>query len=151
MRKLPDLVAELRGLLHAFDEAGVDYALCGGLAANIYGADRFTRDIDMLVAPASLDAAIGAARQCGFDIDSGMIPFGERQIRRLVKLLPGWEEELPLDLLIADRGTYAAAFESRYSVAQEGLELWLVGRNELIEMKRESGRPIDQQDIERLS
>jgi hypothetical protein len=36
-------------------------------------------------------------------------------------------------------------------VPQEDLELWLVALEELIAMKREADRPIDRQDIERLS
>jgi hypothetical protein len=54
-------------------------------------------------------------------------------------------------LLIADGGTYADAYASRYPVPQEDLELWLVALEELIAMKREADRPIDRQDIERLS
>ena len=83
MRNVPDLVAEMRSLLAALADAGVEYALCGGLAANIYGADRFTKDIDLLVAPAHLEVALAAARDCGFDIDSGVIPLsGSRSMRR---------------------------------------------------------------------
>lgn len=153
MRNTPDLVAEMRAVLTAFAEEGLSYALCGGLAANIYGADRFTVDIDLLIAPDDLEAALVVARGCGFTIDSGVLPLsgGSRKMHRVVKLEPGWEEPLQLDLLIADGGTYADAYESRYAVAQEDLELWLVAMEQLIQMKRESDRPIDRQDIERLS
>lgn len=153
MRNVPDLVAEMRALLQAFADAGVEYALCGGLAANIYGADRFTIDIDLLVAPTDVEPALDVAHGCGFTTDCGIIPFqdGTRQIRRVVKLEEGWEDPLQLDLLIAEGGTYAEAYESRYSVPQEELELWLVALDRLIEMKREANRPIDRQDIERLS
>ena len=107
---------------------GSGYALCGGLAANIYGADRFTVDIDLLVAPDDLEDAMTVARGCGFTIDAGMQPLlgGARQMHRVVKLVAGWEEPLQLDLLIADGGTYADAYESRYVVAHEEVELWLV-------------------------
>ncbi|MCH7825062.1 MAG: hypothetical protein IH849_09705 [Acidobacteria bacterium] len=54
-------------------------------------------------------------------------------------------------MLIAAGGTYADAYESRYAVPQEDLELWLVTLDELIKMKRESDRPIDRQDIDRLT
>ncbi len=153
MRNIPDLVAELRGVLVALDNAGVQYALCGGLAANIYGADRFTKDIDLLVAPEDLDAALEAARASGFTIDSGIIPLcgGAYRMYRVVKLDEGWEEPLSLDLMIADGGTYASAYASRHAVQHEDRQLWLVTLETLIEMKRESGRPIDQQDIERLT
>ena len=72
-------------------------------------------------------------------------------MHRVVKLVAGWDEPLQLDLLIADGGTYADAYESRYAVAHEEVELWLVALEQLIEMKREADRPIDRQDIERLS
>lgn len=153
MREIPDLVAELRGLLGAFSTASVAYALCGGLAANIYGADRFTKDIDLLIAPDDMEAALEVARGCGFNIDSGIISFGGGVYRmhRVVKLEQGWEEPLPLGLMIADTGAYASAYASRRSVQHEDEALWLVTLERLIEMKREAGRPIDQQDIERLS
>ena len=153
MRTIPDLVAEMRALLSAFAEEDVGYALCGGLAANIYGADRFTVDIDLLISPEDLETALSVAKRCGFTIDLGVLVFsgGRRQMHRVVKLEPGWEEPLQLDLLIADGGTYADAYESRYAVPQEDLKLWLVALDELIKMKRESDRPIDRQDIERLT
>lgn len=153
MRKTADLVAEMRAVLEAFATDGVAYALCGGLAANIYGADRFTVDIDLLVAPADLEAALATARKCGFTIDAGILPLagGSRQMHRVVKLEPDWEEPLQLDLLIADGGTYADAYASRYAIPHEDTELWLVALDELIEMKRAAARPIDLQDVERLS
>jgi len=153
MRTTPDLVAEMRTLLAALADEGLAYALCGGLAANIYGADRFTVDIDLLIARDDLERALTVAKRCGFAIDAGLLPLlgGTRQMHRVVKLAAGWEEPLQLDLLIADGGTYADAYESRYAVAQEDLELWLVTLEKLIEMKREANRPIDRQDIERLS
>lgn len=67
-----------------------------------------------------------------------------------MKLEPGWDEPLQLDLMIAEGGSYASALGSRYPVAQEDMELWLVSREQLIAMKREAGRPIDQQDIDRI-
>ncbi len=153
MRDIPDLVAELRAVLAALDDAAVQYALCGGLAANIYGADRFTKDIDLLVAPEDLETALKVAHASGFTTDSGIIPLsgGTYRMHRVVKLEKGWEEPLSLDLMIADGGTYASAYESRHAVQHEDRQLWLVTLETLIEMKRESGRPIDQQDIERLT
>ena len=153
MRATADLVVEMRTLLSALADEGLEYALCGGLAANIYGADRFTVDIDLLIAPEDLERALSVAEGCGFTIDAGQHPLlgGTRHMHRVVKLVAGWEEALQLDLLIADGGIYADAYASRYCVAHEDLQLWLVALEKLIEMKRESDRPIDRQDIERLS
>lgn len=40
-----DLYAELSALVHGFDAAGIDYALCGGLALAVHGRSlvRFTK------------------------------------------------------------------------------------------------------------
>ncbi len=42
-----DPYAELLALARALDAAGLEYALCGGLALAVYGAPRATRDIDL--------------------------------------------------------------------------------------------------------
>lgn len=40
-----NLVDELRGLLESLNGAGVEYAVCGGIAVAIHGYPRFTKDI----------------------------------------------------------------------------------------------------------
>ena len=42
-----DLIAELKRVTGAFDEAGLTYALCGGLAVAVHGAPRATTDLDL--------------------------------------------------------------------------------------------------------
>jgi hypothetical protein len=44
----------------------VEYALVGGLAVAVWGAPRATKDIDLLVQPERLDAAMNAVASCGF-------------------------------------------------------------------------------------
>lgn len=39
----------LQDALCALNEANVDYALSGGVAMALYGAPRFTKDVDVLV------------------------------------------------------------------------------------------------------
>ncbi len=122
MRTTPDLVVETRTLLSALADEGVGYPLCGGLAANIYGADRFTVDIDLLIAPDDLERALTVAKRCGFTIDAGLLPLlgGARQMHRVVKLVTGWEEPLQLDLLIADGGgRFSRGGDQRFSIRTE--------------------------------
>jgi hypothetical protein len=40
------LESELRELVQRFNEAKIEYALCGGMAVALHGYPRFTRDID---------------------------------------------------------------------------------------------------------
>jgi len=44
-----DLLEELKKITQNLDQAGIDYALCGGLAIAIYARPRATLDIDIMV------------------------------------------------------------------------------------------------------
>jgi len=46
-----DLLEELKKITQNLDKAGIDYALCGGLAIAIYARPRATLDIDIMVQP----------------------------------------------------------------------------------------------------
>jgi predicted nucleotidyltransferase len=46
----PRLIAQLRDLLTALDGAGIRHAIIGGIAVNIHGHVRATRDVDLLIA-----------------------------------------------------------------------------------------------------
>ena len=61
------------------------------------------------------------------------------RMHRVAKLEGDWEKPLSLDLMIADRGTYASVYESRHAVEHEDRQLWLVRLENLLEMRRESG------------
>ena len=60
-----DLYQQLGAITRAFDKAGVEYALCGGLAMAIYGFPRATIDIDFLLPDEGLSAARRTAALLG--------------------------------------------------------------------------------------
>jgi len=63
-----DLYDELSKLIRLFDEHGIDYALCGGLAMAIHARPRATIDIDMLILSESLEKLLSAALTLGYNI-----------------------------------------------------------------------------------
>jgi hypothetical protein len=66
----PDLPAVDQGLAAlraALAEAGVAYALVGGVAVLHHGYVRSTRDLDLLISREALDRALAALRQHGFE------------------------------------------------------------------------------------
>ncbi|MSQ02390.1 MAG: hypothetical protein EXR71_10955 [Myxococcales bacterium] len=143
-----DPYAELIALTRALDEAGLDYALCGGLALAVYGAPRATRDIDLLVSPAQLDEIRAVARSLGYTyaalpmrLTSGITLW---RLTRLVGVHP-----LMLDLMLLPEGL-TAVFDARIRVAVEGGSLQVVTRDGLIVLKTTAGRPQDLVDIQRL-
>jgi hypothetical protein len=57
-----DLLEQFERVIEALDAAGIAYALCGGLAVNVYGHVRATMDIDLLLRPEAVDRA--RSRRC---------------------------------------------------------------------------------------
>jgi hypothetical protein len=46
----------LRRLVRRLEKAGIDYAIMGGMAVNAHGAERTTRDVDVLMTPEGLES-----------------------------------------------------------------------------------------------
>ncbi|MBK8183213.1 MAG: nucleotidyl transferase AbiEii/AbiGii toxin family protein [Candidatus Competibacteraceae bacterium] len=63
-----DLLLELTRLTQALDRAGIDYALCGGLALAVYARPRATLDIDLMVEPEGRDNVRKTVEPQGFVI-----------------------------------------------------------------------------------
>ena len=143
---------ELKRLVDALDEESLDYALCGGLAVIVYGYARLTKDIDILVCQEELGKVKGIAKGCGFNIETGRIPFDlgtdrQTEIYRLVKI----EEEmlLMLDLVLVSP-LLEDVWEDREERSWEGRKLKIVSPDGLVKMKRLAGRMQDLADLVNL-
>ncbi len=131
--------------------AGIDYALCGGLAMAVHSIPRATVDIDLMIDPESLAAVKAVAGNLGFTVEANPMAFadGTIQIRRLTKLDPDSDDLLMLDLLLvtpAIRGVW----ETRKRLEWGGGELSVVSREGLIELKSIRGGAVDLEDIAKL-
>ena len=143
------LIEELKLLLSSFNEHGIEFALCGGLAVAAHGLVRATQDIDFLIREESLEAAYKAAAEVGYDIRGLDISFKERtvEIRRVSKVVG--EEVISLDLLLVTPHV-EDVWQTRELIEFMGESLVVVSREGLVKMKRQAGRPQDLADIERL-
>ena len=149
-----DPVTELEALVDALDADGVPYALCGGLALAVYGHPRATKDIDLLVHPTVIDAALATARRVGFDIPARKMTFGlrigqPREIHRVSKLDPDTGDLLALDLL-AVNPALEAVWAARQTVRAGDRSIVVVSREGLAMMKRLAGRRQDLADVAKL-
>jgi hypothetical protein len=146
-----DLLEELKSLLLAFDDAGVEYALCGGLAMAVYGVPRATMDIDVLVLTSDVARAVDAAKKQGFVLPAGLMEFsgGKIRIHRVSK--PGGpnEESIPLDM-IEVRENLREIWDSRRKVAWDAGTLVVVGKGGLASLKRLRNSLQDQADLSAL-
>jgi len=141
-----DLIEELKTLTAKLDQAGIAYALCGGLALAVYARPRATLDIDLLIESEALAKVKEAAAACGFDLAGSPMVFhgGKVKIHRLTKIDPQSGESLMLDLLLVTPET-RHAWEERQTVDWDGGALTVVSPQGLILLKsfRQSGQDAD--------
>jgi hypothetical protein len=147
-----NLVDELHAVAAALVQAGVEHAVCGGVAVTIHGATRSTKDIDILIAPADLARAMELVRPLGYAYPAFPLVFDEgtereRRVQRVSKL--EGSEHLVLDFLLEEaslRGFLAGCVRVELPKGP----LVVVSREVLLKMKRQAGRPQDLADIEKL-
>ncbi len=143
-----DLFEELRGLVAGLEAAGVDYALCGGVALAIHGAPRATQDIDLLLRPEDLGRLRQVVTPLGFTLESLPMDFASGiTIQRFTKLIG--DQPLMLDLLFV-AGPTERVWAGRQSAAFEGGTIRVVSREGLVALKLAAGRPQDLADVARL-
>jgi hypothetical protein len=148
---------DAESILRALAEHAVDYVIIGGLAVQTHGHVRTTVDIDVLPRPDlsnlarladalnALEATILNPGNANVQIDATMLPratlwqFATRHgAIDVVHDAPGAP---PFDEL-RERALEIRLGDLRLSVA---------GRDDLISMKRASGRPVDLEDLAALT
>lgn len=146
------LRTELLRITQCLDEAGIDYALCGGLAVAAHGYPRLTRDIDLLIQPSEVDSSHIALSKINDDLNSGLIPFdiGTERERRVYRPSKAEGRDLvTLDLIVVTP-VLQDIWNTRESVEVDSQAIKIVSRDGLIKMKRIAGRLQDLADIEAL-
>jgi hypothetical protein len=140
-------------ILQALARQGVDYVLVGGLAVQTHGHTRTTFDVDILPRPEpgnltrlasalrSLDARVLNPGSEALEIDAAMLPRATL-----------WQFSTPhgpIDVLHDAPGAppYKDLRDRALEVSLGQIVVPVAGRDDLISMKRASGRPIDLEDL----
>lgn len=140
---------ELRALVLALEAAGLDYAICGGVALAVHGAPRATQDIDLLLRPEDLDRLRAVAGERGFVFESLPMDFASGvTIQRFTKLIEG--QPLMLDVLFVAPSLERVWQDRMVAPFEEGT-IRVVSRAGLITLKTAAGRPQDLADLQRLA
>jgi hypothetical protein len=142
------LLDEFKSITSALNDAGIEYAVCGGWAMAIHGLPRATMDIDLLILPKDLARVLDIARKNDFDIEGLPLHF-EIEIRRISKIDKAAKQLITLDLLIVSDDKLDIWTDRELIHWKEG-QTSVVSRDSLIKMKKIAGRPQDLVDIEKL-
>jgi hypothetical protein len=147
----------------AFQKHKLRYILAGGMAVNLHGVPRFTKDVDILIdiSPQNLKRlrrvikSLGLKPRMPVRLDEFLDPAKwavwkkEKNLRALNLYNPKDPYE-GLDILWDVGMTYEQAREDRKMVAVGALKIFLVSVPNLIRMKKTAGREQDRADIESL-
>lgn len=146
-----------RELLRRLADAGVDFVVIGGYAAIAHGSVQITRDLDICYSDdeANLKALGGAlvaldSRLRGVSDDVPFVPDGATFRRTRVLTLDTTEG--PLDILADPAGApgYKTLKKRAIETRVAGEAVLVASLDDLLAMKRASGRPKDLIAVEEL-
>ncbi|KAA1262088.1 hypothetical protein LF1_46490 [Rubripirellula obstinata] len=140
---------DFKDMLLALFEAKVDFLLVGAYAVAAHGHPRATGDLDLWVRPDAETAPKVYRVLAEFGA-----PLHDLTVEDLAK--PGMVfqigvEPSRIDILTAISGvSFDDAWPNRLSIKMDGIQLCVLGRNDLVTNKRACGRPKDIADAETL-
>ncbi len=157
MSGTPERPLDLGELFRTLAEHRVDYLVIGGVAAQVHGRRRTTKDLDVTPAPdpknfERLAAALIAleAHPAGLG-ESAPTPTAEQlNVASIVPPLATQHGELHILNDVPGAADYAAMRTRALESELAGTAVQIVSVDDLVRMKRAAGRPSDLEDVEAL-
>lgn len=150
-------------LFKTLNDADVHYVVVGGLATVLHGYARFTADVDLVIDLQKPEAekAIKAFVGLGLKPRLPIVPlqFADANIReswrteKNMEVLSFYDPRNPLlsvDLFIYEPIPYRELASRAANKDIEGITILICSINDLIDLKRQSARPRDIEDIKYL-
>jgi hypothetical protein len=148
---------DVERIFAALDAHGVDYVVVGGIAVQVHGHVRMTNDLDLIPSPTpeNLKRLAAALRE----LQARVLNPGSERLTIDARMLPRatlWQLSTAHgDIDILHDAPGAAPFPQlrarALAIALGDLTIPIAGRDDLIKMKRASGRPTDLADIAALT
>ncbi len=143
------LPQDFKEFLKLLKEHEVRYLLIGGYAVGFHGYPRATADMDIWVAihPENANKIVTVLKEFGFDLPelSQNLFLQEKQIIRMG--VPPVKLEISTSISGVE---FDACYEKRIVAELDGVEVNLIGLNDLKVNKKASGRSKDITDLENL-
>lgn len=149
----PSVALDLAELLASLHRHGVEYTVTGGVAVQVHGHRRTTKDLDVLPAPdhdnlTRLAAALVELEARPRDLPGAGPPTTEQlQSAATVPPLTTRHGELHILRDVPGAPAYEQLRARALVVELNGIPLAIAGLDDVIAMKRASGRPADIDDI----
>ncbi len=150
-------------IFQAFQKQKVKYVLVGGIAVNLLGAMRSTADLDLLVemSDENLNKIVKILKKQGYKVKQPVDPMkiADRKTReewiekKHMKAFNFYKEDelKEVDIVIESPVSFEGAKKSALRIKVDDLTLPVISMENLIKMKKKTGRAIDDLDIEELT
>jgi hypothetical protein len=148
---------DVERIFAVLDAHQVDYVVVGGIAVQVHGHVRMTNDLDLIPSPipGNLQRLATALRE----LEARVLNPGSEHLTIDARMLPRatlWQLSTPHgDIDILHDAPGAAPFpqlrQRALKIALGDHTIAIAGRDDLIQMKRASGRPTDLADIAALT
>jgi len=136
-------------MFRALNIAGVRYLIVGGYAFGFHVEPRTTKDLDIWI-----DASPQNAHQLYQALTDFGAPLQDIRAEDLCNPELVYQIGVPpnrIDIITGLEGiTFEEAWENRYETSYNNEKVYVIGREELIKIKRATGRPQDLEDVEGL-
>ena len=150
-------------VLAPLERAGVRYLVVGGVAVVLHGYLRTTLDLDLVVQleRENLERALSALENLGLEprVPVPLRSFADPQNRETwlheknMTVFSLWHPEHPgfaLDLFVQEPFDFEAVYSRALRVPLQNLHATVISRDDLVEMKRATGRAKDLEDVAAL-
>jgi len=149
----------IENVFRALEQEHVKYAVIGGIAVVLYGYVRFTRDIDLMIDFSRANVAkFGRAMKRlrfrpGPPINIDDLALIKKRIEWIreknAEVITFYDPDfqmLQIDVLLTKKLSETKVVKKKI----DDVRISVVDYDELIEMKKQSGRPLDLIDVEKL-
>ena len=140
---------DLREFIELLNSRRVDYVIVGAHSLAFHGRPRYTGDLDVLIQPTEANATklVELLQDFGFT-NAGFVPSVFTQAEQVIQL---GRPPNRIDLLTSLTGVATIdAFASKVSAEIDGIPVFVLSKEMLIQNKRAVGRPQDLADLEDL-
>ncbi len=153
--RMPTAAFDLRALLATLHAHDVDYTVIGGVAVQVHGHRRTTKDLDVVARPDPDNLERLAAALAEMDARPRDLPGGAPSAEHLaaapiVPPLTTTHGELHILRDVPGAPAYADLRGRALVIDLGNITVAVAGLDDLIAMKRASGRPTDERDIAAL-
>lgn len=151
----PTAPFDLSAMLATLHRHGVDYTVIGGVAVQVHGHRRTTKDLDVIASPdrqnlARLAAGLAALHARPRDVPGGAPTADHLAAAPVVSPLTTDHGELHILRDVPGAPAYADLRARALVIELDGIAVPCAGLDDLVAMKRASGRPADVRDIAAL-